>query len=335
MRILTATHRLGTICGIEVRAMFLLYVFLAAIFLLRALAEGGSANLLWPAAIVALYALSVLLHELGHALTARRLGLRVRGILLHPLGGLACLEGRPPRPGMELAIALAGPMVSLCIALAAWLICQGSGVSAAQALYARDDHPLPALMASGLFINLSLALFNLLPIFPLDGGRAFAALAEALWGPQAARAFSRRASTIGVYLLAGVGLWCWLYRNPQLGLLLIILAYFIFQMSAAERAYGPDDEKFAEADAGEVFFTPVGNGDQPSAKRGWWERWRKRRQQQQAEAEAAARADEAQRLDALLAKIKEKGLASLTPAEAKFLTEASLRQRERMHGKTV
>jgi Zn-dependent protease/predicted transcriptional regulator len=147
--------------------------------------------------ILALF-VCVVLHEFGHALTARRFGITTRDVTLYPIGGISSLEKLPDDPRQELLVAIAGPAVNLIIAGLLWLILNATGqpFDLAKISGAKDITEIPFLW--GLFYaNLMLPIFNLIPAFPMDGGRALRALLSMFMGRLNA---TRTAALIGQFL---------------------------------------------------------------------------------------------------------------------------------------
>src|SRR5205807_4764524 len=154
-----------TIRGVPVRLHF---TFVLLLVFLLSIGVGGNQSAATTAIyVIALFA-SVLLHELGHALIARLYGIRTLEIVMYPIGGISRPE-RQPKAREELWIALAGPTVNLLIAvgLLAW-IASRQGFVALEQLREPTDANLAERIALG---NLTLWLFNLLPAYPMDGGR--------------------------------------------------------------------------------------------------------------------------------------------------------------------
>ena len=164
--------KVGRLFGIPVY-LHTTFLLLMGFILLARWREGGDlvAAIGGVLFIVAIFA-TVVLHELGHALTARRFGIRTKDITLLPIGGIARLERMPDVPRHELWVALAGPAVNLVIAAVVFSISTLAGL-----------HPVlaPPADAAGtidrfIAVNVWLAIFNLIPAFPMDGGRALRAL---------------------------------------------------------------------------------------------------------------------------------------------------------------
>ena len=165
--------RIGKLAGVDlyVHATFLLiigWVGLSA-WLQTRTTEAVLASIGFTLALF----LCVILHEYGHALTARRYGIKTRDITLLPIGGLARLERMPDKPMQEFWVAVAGPAVNLVLAalLGVVLVGIGSGMSLG-ALSTTDGGFLERLLA----VNVFLLAFNLIPAFPMDGGRVLRAL---------------------------------------------------------------------------------------------------------------------------------------------------------------
>lgn len=160
--------KLGSLAGISVNVHFTFLMLLGFVGFSRLLGGAGLGAAVAEVLFLASLFGVVVLHELGHALTARRYGIGTRDITLLPIGGIARLERMPTKPTQEMVIALAGPAVNVVLALGLWFLA-----------------PLirPTVFAPLLFrliaINVGLAVFNLLPAFPMDGGRVLRAFLAA------------------------------------------------------------------------------------------------------------------------------------------------------------
>jgi Zn-dependent protease len=219
--------RLGRVSGIDVflHPSALLFFFFASDVMPTVLGT--------IAFVVALFG-SILLHELGHALMARRYGIGTADITLYLFGGIARLERMPRSAGPELLIALAGPAVNFAIALALTAFMTASNLLGLP----------PSELVEVIFkINVGLGLFNLLPVFPMDGGRVLRAL---LSGPLG----RLRATEVAAFLgrtLAVVGAIWFLANGMYQPLILAIFVYLAGSMELRQvrgegRPSGPPGE---------------------------------------------------------------------------------------------
>lgn len=174
--------KIGRVFGIDIK-VHPLFIVLIVLISLSYMVKSGSLILgMWVLYFILLVILFVLLHEMGHALMAQKLGLGVADITLWPLGGMARLVQNPDDPAVELRIALAGPAVNFAIilvALGAALILQGwesiNGIELGVLPYGRFG--LETFIYHVITLNAVLGIFNLAPAFPMDGGRVLRALA--------------------------------------------------------------------------------------------------------------------------------------------------------------
>lgn len=177
---------------------------------------------------VALFA-CVVMHEYGHAFAAEKYGIKTRDIILSPIGGVARLESLPDKPLQEMIIAIAGPLVNIFLALfiyIALLIFSDGSLTPASADLTRLTEPTDFLKY--LFIlNIVLFVFNLIPAFPMDGGRILRSLLAMKWGRLRA---TKIASTIGRVLAIGFVAYA-IYNNQ---LFLSMIGVFIFLSAGVE-----------------------------------------------------------------------------------------------------
>jgi len=159
------------IFGIQL-AVHASFMLLLAYFGIEGWREGGWVGACVHVGLILLFFVCVVLHELGHSLTARRYGVRVPRILLLPIGGMAEFDRIPRKPSEELTITLAGPAVNFVLAAALWPLSRTLPELLPAVLGANVGQILVELM----WANLWMGSFNLLPVFPMDGGRIFRAL---------------------------------------------------------------------------------------------------------------------------------------------------------------
>jgi Zn-dependent protease/predicted transcriptional regulator len=228
------SFKLGTIAGIEVRVH---YTWLFAVLLIawslalgnfRTTNEGLGTATDWVLGIIAavLLFVSVLIHELGHSLVAIRRGLRVDNITLFIFGGISSIAGEAHNATDEFLISVVGPVTSLVLAGVFWLLNQALAASPA----------LAALTNYLAFANLLLGLFNIVPAFPLDGGRVFRSIVWAVTGDMS-RA-TRIASYVGqafAYVLIAYGAISVLTGNFVGGLWTAFIGWFLNNGAEATR----------------------------------------------------------------------------------------------------
>jgi Zn-dependent protease/CBS domain-containing protein len=220
--------RIGRFAGIDlhIHATFpLLFIYVGFVYWAQ---TGTIEGVLFGLALIAVLFFCVVLHEYGHALTARRYGIGTRHITLLPIGGVALLEKMPKDPRQEIVVALMGPAVNVAIAAAIFLVLTIVGRPGA---ILEPDLVQLSFLQSVLFANILLAVFNMIPAFPMDGGRVLRAVLSLRTDRVRA---TRMAANIGQTLAIGFGI-LGLFGNP----FLILIAVFIWIGAGAE---GPATE---------------------------------------------------------------------------------------------
>jgi stage IV sporulation protein FB len=216
---------LGRIAGTEVR-IHLTFFLLVAWFAVSAGSRGGQAAAVEAVVFILAVFACVLAHEYGHVLTARRFGIGTKDITLLPIGGVASIERMPEKPGQELLIALAGPAVNVVIALVLFIVF-GARIDAERMATAVEDQRIDLVTRLAL-VNVMLVVFNMIPAFPMDGGRVLRALLS--YRLDRSRA-TRIAASIGQAVAFGLG-FLGLFGNPML----LFIALFVF-LAASHESY--------------------------------------------------------------------------------------------------
>jgi Zn-dependent protease len=171
----------------------------------------------------------IALHELGHAAAAAWYGIRTRDITLYPMGGVARLEGMPDRPLPEIVVALAGPAVNVAIAVAlAGVLIAGGTVGGSAFL---REPALGGFLVALLKTNVGLVVFNLIPAFPMDGGRVLRAGVQLFSDRVTATEVAAQVGAVCAGLMIVVGLF-----SDFAGPMLAVVGAFVFLMGRAELA---------------------------------------------------------------------------------------------------
>ena len=221
------SFRLFTFSGTEVRVHVTFLLLLLFVASQSFLSGQGLPAAIESTLFITVMFVCVVLHEFGHVLAARGYGIRTPDITLLPIGGVARLERMPRKPSEELVVAISGPMVNVIIAAAIYLVL---GISAA-------INPGYDFLQSGHFFqklmmwNILMVVFNLIPAFPMDGGRILRAVLAMFMEYSAA---TRRAAAIGQGIAMVVTIYMLLNHSFQPMLLLI--CFFVFMAAGQEAA---------------------------------------------------------------------------------------------------
>jgi len=213
---------IGSIAGTAIRIHVTFLLFLVWIFVASYMSGGAEAAWTGLAFMVLLF-LCVLAHEFGHIFAARAFGVQTPDVTLLPIGGVARLERIPEKSAEELLIAVAGPLVNIVIAVVLVAVA-GANLNAGD-LSAVESSKI-ALIDRLAAVNLFLAVFNMIPAFPMDGGRVLRALLAIRFGFVRATEISATIGQAFAFVLGFVGL----FFNPML----IFIAIFVYLAAASE-----------------------------------------------------------------------------------------------------
>ena len=221
--------KLGKIAGIGLFVHWTFSLLILFIVYTNYKAGQNSIQILWSVLFILCIFLTVFMHELGHALTAKKFGIKTKDITLLPIGGVAQLERLPEKPSEELMVAFAGPMVNIVLALLTSLFISLPNTSEEMVAELENGVNADNFFLNFYLVNIILAFFNLIPAFPMDGGRVLRALLSyKLERHQATKIAARigQALAIGFVLLG-------FYSNP----FLIFIGIFVFMGAQIESEY--------------------------------------------------------------------------------------------------
>jgi Zn-dependent protease/CBS domain-containing protein len=213
---------IGSIAGTAIRIHVTFILFLAFFFFVG-LASGSVLDAVKPVVFIVLLFACVLAHEFGHIFTARAFGVETPDVTLLPIGGVARLARIPEKPVQELLIAIAGPLVNVAIALVLMAV---TSTHLGAGLFAAMENPRASMVDQLLEANLFIAIFNMIPAFPMDGGRVLRALLAIRLGHVRATEIAAMIGQWAAFAFGFIGL----FYNP----LLIFIAIFVYLAAASE-----------------------------------------------------------------------------------------------------
>jgi Zn-dependent protease len=259
----TGSIQLARILGIRIGASpsWFVVLFIMILGLSSSYTDRYSNTTAYTVAVAsaALFFVSLTLHELGHALVARRSGIEIIGIDLWFFGGIAKLNRDSKSPGEEFRIAAAGPAVTLLIVVACTAVgsaLAGSGDFLDAVRITANPSPALALLGWLAFVNAFLFVFNLVPAFPLDGGRIARAAAWKITGDRnRGTRFSARLGQGFSYLLIGAGIYLLVKSDPYSGLWAIVLGWFLGQAATGAVASSRFSERLEGVTVADVMDT--------------------------------------------------------------------------------
>ncbi len=223
------SFKLGKIDEINVYIHWTFSLLILFIVYVNYKAGQNTTQLLWSLLFIACIFLTVFLHELGHALTAKKFGIKTKDITLLPIGGLARLERLPEKPSEELMVAFAGPLVNIVLALGTSLFISLPNSSEEMVAQLANGVNANNFFLNFYLVNIVLAIFNLIPAFPMDGGRVLRALLSYKLERHVA---TKIAARIGQILAVGF-IFLGFFANP----FLIFIGLFVFMGAQIESEY--------------------------------------------------------------------------------------------------
>ncbi|MCA8963871.1 MAG: M50 family metallopeptidase [Planctomycetes bacterium] len=332
MRVVTRTFRIGHFFGVQVRMYWAAALLMPLVFLrwIGPASSGAAEAILLSVLCCAALFVIIWTHEMGHILMGRRHRIRTDLITLSPFGGVAHMNAPATSPRMEALIALAGPAVHLiwlAVCWPIWLLLPAS-FGASGGWSSTVEFTLWFLVTT----NVSLLLFNLLPVWALDGGRVLRALLAMRVHPNRATLWATTVGLVGGGMMIVYGL----FGGGVQGAVLVVIGISCMQSSLHERraaqyvlVYHRDEREPWATDPDAWRHGPLRKADDtPRKQPGAIARWRQRRRASAAARRLAEKAELDAQTDAILDRVHQVGMDGLDARERAILQRASKQRRE-------